>query len=83
MTLLIVLLMKWKNQRKNVDIVYKTMKLFNALFLAILIVFLIKNFNNKKEGFNHQKSPKIPDDLFSDGLDNNMGLNKRHRHHSF
>ena len=60
------------------------MKLFNALLLAIVIAFLIKNFN--QEGFenqNQKKSQNLPVDSFSDGLDNNMGLNKHHRHHSF
>ena len=58
------------------------MKLFNAFLLAIIIVFLIKKFK-QQEGFETKPCQKLPDDIFSDGLDNNMGLNKQHRHHSF
>ena len=59
------------------------MKLFQASFLAILIVFLITNL--KQERFKNKPTElqQLPDDLFSDWLDNNMGLNKKHRHHSF
>jgi len=57
------------------------MKLLYAFLLAVLIALLLNYL--KTEKFQNQKNISLPDDLFSDGLDHKMGLNKNHRHHSF
>ena len=53
-----------------------------ALILYITLKPKLNNFENHLNQQNQQITQK-PDDLFSDGLDHNMGLNKKHRHHSF
>lgn len=56
---------------------FETFLIVTCTFLIFLILIKPKieeTFENKQN---------IPDDLFTDGLDNNMGLNKVNRHHSF
>lgn len=58
------------------------MEVINAIFLGLLVLFLFLKFKPKSNKIQHTLEEK-PDDLFSDGLDHNMGLKKNNRHHSF
>ena len=51
-----------------------------ACMFALFYLVLKPNFEEK---YQNNKQEEKPDDLFSDGLDHNLGLNKKHRHHSF
>ena len=57
----------------------------NSLILLVCIFafFLIYLKPRFQEKFKNNKKIFKPDDLFTDGLDHNLGLNKKHRHHSF
>jgi len=59
------------------------MKLLHAFLLAVSIALLLNYLKEKKQIQVKQAVQHKPDDLFSDGLDHNMGLNKKNRHHSF
>lgn len=56
------------------------------IIVCMLIVALIYVTYYKKENFSQPdvyEYIKSVDDRFSDGLDNNFGIKKQHRHHSF
>lgn len=60
------------------------MKLDKKLIFLILglILYFLNSKDNFENGDNYPDEGK-PDDLFTDGLDHSLGLNKKHRHHSF
>lgn len=56
---------------------------FFTVFCVLLILYIIIKPKIEETFSNIKKSSPPPDDLFTDGLDHNLGLNKQHRHHSF
>lgn len=50
-----------------------------CVILIFLLTFKLDNFQNQEQ----VNKKQLPDDLFTDNLDNPYGLKKQHRHHSF